>query len=145
MGIILGGAIVERCAGGYEGKHSLIYCFVFSGLAFICTIPVKYASGVYSFGIILWGVLFFGGAVIPNLQGVMISSLKKHLRASGNSISNIFQNLLGFLPAPFLYGLIYQHTKDSDPKLAMALTLWYSLAGFSLIGLAMVLRYKYVS
>lgn len=142
LGIILGGVFVQKVVGGYESRHSILACFVFSVLASCCSLPVKMIDSVYYFGLMLWFVLFFGGAVIPNLQGVMISSLKEELRASGNSIANILQNLIGFLPAPFCYGLIYEVEKDSDPKLAMALTLWYSFVGIILVGFGMFFRYK---
>lgn len=140
-GIILGGIFVQKVVGGYEAKHSILACFSFALIAGCCALPVKMIDSVLGFGVMLWFVLFFGGAVIPNLQGVMISSLKEDLRAAGNSISNILQNLIGFLPAPFCYGLIYNIHKDSDPKLAMALTLWYSFVGVILVVFGMYFRY----
>lgn len=142
LGIIIGGAIVQKCAGGYEGKHSLAFCLGFAAMAFLCALPIRIVMGIYTFGIVLWAVLFFGGAVIPNLQGVMISSLKKDSRAAGNSISNIFQNLLGFLPAPFVYGIIFENTKSTDPKLAMTIVLWYSFIGVMFIFSSMIVRYR---
>lgn len=129
LGIIIGGAIVEKYAGGYEGKHSITFSIVFATCAFCSALPIGLLESLTAYGIMLWSVLFFGGAVIPNIQGIMISSLKKDLRAAGNSISNILQNLIGFLPAPMVYGFIFEKTKDSNPKLAMTLTLWYSGVG----------------
>lgn len=142
LGIIIGGLIVQKFAGGYEGKNALLYCFVFSICAFACTIPTRFADNIYAFGAILWGTMFFGGAVIPNLQGAMISSLRKQLRAPGNSISNIFQCLLGFLPAPFVYGIIYEHTENYDNKIAMNVILSYSIVGVIFIFVSMMLNYK---
>lgn len=129
-------------AGGYSGKHSISFSFIFAIFAFACTSPIRIISGLYSFSLLLWGVLFFGGAVIPSLQGAMISSLNHDLRAAGNSITNILQNLLGFLPAPFVYGFIYENSKNSDPKLAMTVTLWSSVMGLIFIGLAMTYRLR---
>lgn len=142
LGTIIGGAIVDKFAGGYAGKHSISFSFIFAILAFACTSPIRIISGLYSFSLLLWGVLFFGGAVIPSLQGAMISSLNNDLRAAGNSITNILQNLLGFLPAPFVYGFIYEISKKSDPKLAMTVTLWSSAMGLIFIGLAMAYRLR---
>lgn len=86
--------------------------------------------------------MFFGGAVIPNIQGIMISSLNPDLRAAGNSISNIMQNLLGFLPAPFIYGVIYKFSKDYDKKLAFTCTLYYAFVGVIFITLSLYVRFK---
>lgn len=142
LGTIVGGAIVDKFAGGYTGKHSITFSFIFAVFAFICTSPIKFVNGLYSFSLLLWGVLFFGGAVIPSLQGAMISSLSHDLRAAGNSITNILQNLIGFLPAPFVYGFIYEASKDKDPKLAMSITLWSSVLGLVFIGLSAFTRLK---
>ena len=129
LGIIIGGAVVQKYAGGYEGKHSITFSVVFAACAFCSALPISFLESLGAYGVMLWSVLFFGGAVIPNIQGIMISSLKPELRAAGNSVSNILQNLIGFLPAPLVYGFIYERTKDSNPKLAMSLTLWYAGVG----------------
>lgn len=72
----------------------------------------------------------------------MISSLSPENRAAGNSISNILQNLIGFLPAPFVYGMIFESTKKTDPKLAMGITLWYSCIGIVFIVISAFFRYR---
>ena len=135
IGIIAGGAIVQKYAGGYEAKSSIIFAMLFLLLAFAAALPFRYMDSVYGFSACLWGIMFFGGAAIPILQGIMISSLKNDLRAAGNSVSNILQNLLGFLPAPVVYGFIYEKTKKIDPKAAMTCVLFYSIVG---IGFACV-------
>jgi len=143
LGIIIGGAIVQKAAKGYEGKHSIFFCFIFGICAFSSTIPVSFVDNKYIFAVILWSVLFFGGAIIPNIQGIMISSLQPNLRAAGNSLSNILQNSLGFLPAPFVYGVIYEYSKSSQPKLAMIVVLSYSIVGVMFICISMIFRYKH--
>lgn len=140
LGIILGGAIVQKFAGGYEGKHSIHFCIAFAIGAVIFAIPIRLFDGTAVFGVCLWAILLFGGAIIPNVQGIMISSLKNNQKAAGNSVSNILQNLIGFLPAPFIYGFIYERTKDTDPKLAMCLTLFYSAVGVLFLILGMYYR-----
>ncbi len=42
---------------------------------------------------------------MPAVMGLMISSVPKKLRAFANSTASLFHNLLGYLPAPFIYGL----------------------------------------
>lgn len=142
LGIIAGGAIVQKFAGGYEGKHSITISLIFALCAFASSLPINVATTIEEYGACLWAVLFFGGAVIPNVQGIMISSLDNQLRAAGNSVSNILQNLLGFLPAPFVYGIIFQNTKDTNPRCAMMVTLMYSLVGVGFIAAAMYYRSK---
>ena len=123
-------------------KNFKLSCFIFSLLAFTASIPIMLIEKDYIFAVFLWMILFLGGGTIPIIQGIMISSLKPELRASANSISNTLSNLLGFLPAPFIYGVIYDNTKDTQPKLAMSMVLSYSGIGVILIGIAMFFRYK---
>ena len=54
----------------------------------------------------VWLELFFGAAIVPTLQGLMISSIPTELRALGNSFAQLVMNLLGNLPAPLLYGYV---------------------------------------
>lgn len=142
LGIFFGGAVVQKYANGYESKSSIVYCLIFSVSGFLSSIPVGFIDNIWTFSLCLWSILFFGGAVIPNIQGIMISSLTPDLRASGNSISNTIQNLLGFLPAPIVYGLIYDKTKGVNPKIAMVSVLLYSVVGMICIGLVLFYRYK---
>lgn len=143
LGFLVGGILADTLCGGYTAKHSITLSLAFSVLSLISTIPIRMAPGLYSFGITLWIVLFLSSSVFPSLQGVMISSLSHELKAAGNSISTILLNLLGCLPAPFIYGFIYEKTKHSDPKLAMSLMLWLpSIASVIFIGLAVIFRLK---
>lgn len=143
LGFLLGGILADVLVGGYVTKHSITLSLVFSILSLISTIPIRMAPGLYSFGTSLWIILFLSSSVFPSLQGVMISSLSHELKAAGNSISTIILNLLGCLPAPFIYGFIYENTKHSDPKLAMSLMLWIpSISSVIFISLAMIFRFK---
>ena len=42
--------------------------------------------------------------------GTMISSVPKYSRPYASSLGAIFMNLLGYLPAPFLYGWVDEIT-----------------------------------
>jgi len=66
----------------------------------------------------------------------MISSVPKKYRAFGNSTAQIFLNLFGFLPAPFLYGLICQLTGGRDSQWGMVLIMFWSIFGLGTVSLA---------
>lgn len=55
---------------------------------------------------LLWVVLFFGGAMMPGLTGIMMASVSPYLRAFGNSTGEIIKNIFGYFPSPFVYGLM---------------------------------------
>lgn len=141
LGVVIGGIIVQKM-GGYEQKHSILYCLVMLAVGAFLTLPVYWLESIWSITAMIWMVLFFGGSTIPILIGILISSLHPDLRAAGNSVSNVVNYLIGWFPAPFFYSLIYERTKDSTPKLAMALTLGYSFFGLVFLILATLFRYK---
>ena len=66
----------------------------------------------------------------------MISSVPRKYRAFGNSTAQIFLNLLGFLPSPFLYGLICELTGGRDSRWGMVLIMFWSIAGLGTISVA---------
>ena len=75
----------------------------------LCALPISYIrkNEHYIYVIILlWFLLFGGGFVLPCATGIMLNTVEEEHRTSANSIANIGYNLLGFLPAPYLYGMV---------------------------------------
>ena len=64
----------------------------------------------------MWLAFFFGGAIVPILTGIIINSLPQHLRASGNSLQLFIGTLLGYLPAPYIYGALEDYFDDGGKK-----------------------------
>jgi MFS family permease len=52
--------------------------------------------------------LFFGGMVMPPATGIMLNQVPQNMRTVCNSIANICYNLFGYVPAPYIYGFMYQ-------------------------------------
>ena len=63
--------------------------------------------------------LFTGGLCVPVLMGYMINTVPKNLQTEANSIANLTFNLLGFFPAPSLYGVVYQMNGSGDNRYGM--------------------------
>jgi hypothetical protein len=59
-------------------------------------------------------MLFLGGFILPSLTGIMLNSVDDHLRGSANSVAMLSYNLLGFMQAPFIYGLISKIVEKQD-------------------------------
>lgn len=140
FGIIIGGYIVHKC-GGYEGRKSLLICTLYGLCAFLTGIPIVFCNGILSFALFLWLFLFFGGSIVPNLTGIILSSLPNNLRAAGNSVTLFITTLIGFLPAPIVYGTIYEATKFTNAKrLAYGLIINYSVIALILITIGTIIR-----
>jgi hypothetical protein len=141
LGVIFGGILTSRI-GGYESKHSILLCLIFGILAAASSIPVPLVDHIVPFTVYLWLLLFFGGAIVPTITGIIISSLPLTLRGSANSITCIFCSLLGYMPAPFVYGSIYEATKYSNDRTGFMCVMYYSLVGVILLALACYFRYQ---
>lgn len=102
--IYLGGYVINRI-GGYEHPTSVYYVFVFGSIGIGAAVIIPFVENFYVLCILLWLTLYFGGAMMPGLTGIMMSSVSPYLRAFGNSTGEIIKNFFGYLPSPFIYGL----------------------------------------
>ena len=80
----LGGFVVSK-KGGYENPTTIYYVFLFSAIGIGAAIVIPFVDNFYFITILLWIVLFFGGAMMPGLTGIMMISVSPYLRAFGNS------------------------------------------------------------
>lgn len=71
--------------GGYDNPKTVYYVFVFSSIGIGSALIIPFVEGMVVICVLLWIVLFFGGAMMPGLTGIMMSSVSPYLRAFGNS------------------------------------------------------------
>ena len=72
------------------------------------------AETAMTMGIYICIEFFSLSFVMPVLTGVMITQVPYSAKTLSNSIANFSFNLFGYLPAPFLYGCVYQFTGADD-------------------------------
>mmetsp|Transcript_23060 Transcript_23060/g.35688 ORF Transcript_23060/g.35688 Transcript_23060/m.35688 type:complete len:141 (-) Transcript_23060:160-582(-) len=106
LGVVVGGN-VTTALGGYNSKKSLIVTCILAALCFVVSAPVPFIDNYYIFSGLLWMLLFSGGFILPSMTGIMLNTIDKELKTTANSLANLSYNMLGFLPAPFVYGAIY--------------------------------------
>ena len=71
------------------------------------------------------------------MTGIMLSTVDQNLKTTANSIANLAYNLGGYLPAPFVYGLIYDSGEGGHARTAMAtlmLSPTISVVAYYLVG-----------
>ena len=144
-GLLIGGYIVDYL-GGYSNKNSLVFCFIFSILSIIPATLLPLVNSYYLYAIFLWILLFCGSCILPTLQGIIIACLPKNIQGSGNSFVIFFYNLVGYLPAPFVYGFFKEYFDDkNDPKkgskAAQKICTWITFFAPILIGIATLFRF----
>ena len=140
MGVILGGYIVNYLQG-YEDRRVYDLCFYFSVITFINAIFALYSTKIIYFIIFTWIALLFGGAIMPTLTGIVITSLPQHLRASGNSLQLFIGTLCGYLPAPYIYGALEDLFNDGG-RISMIFNMGYFIICIILLGYTRHIKYS---
>ena len=92
--------------GGYSSKKARELILIGAWITLAVTIPIPLVDSFEWFGILMWCLLFFGGSMLPSLTGLMLNSVPDYQRGSANSIATLSYNMLGWMPAPFVYGLV---------------------------------------
>ena len=129
LGVLTGGILIQYLGGYTTGKALDACCkltfvgFIFAGLLPIFENPILFV-------IIMWLLLFFESSITPGLTGLMISSIPDSYKEVGNSITQLCYNLIGFLPSPFIYGLVSSYTGGSDSKWGLSVIILWSFFGF---------------
>jgi MFS transporter, Spinster family, sphingosine-1-phosphate transporter len=119
LGIIIGGNVSAALGGIHEKKTLYVALFV-SLLALMAGVPVPFLTNFWGIIALLWLLLFFGGSLMPWLTGVLLATVPKDQIATANSIANLGYNLIGYLPAPVVYGCIYDAGTGGNARVAMA-------------------------
>ena len=60
----------------------------------------------------IWLVLFFGGAILPALTGIIINAVGEDCKNMASSFSMFMYNIVGYAMAPLLSGVVSDATKD---------------------------------
>lgn len=108
IGVVFGGALSHKF-GGYTGSNAITLLCALGSVATVCALTSPYV-GWSVFVALLWFVLFFGAALMPTLTGIMLRCVDEDLKPWASSFSGFLCNLLGYLPSPFIYGLVCQYT-----------------------------------
>ena len=127
LGVLLGPLIKNKLCQTNLQK-SLIFCSVLGFLSFICSIPAPLTLNLFYFIILMWLILFFGGGIVPILTSIIINTVPENLMTSANSLTNFTTNALGYLPSPYIYGILSDIYGDLG-KMGMKVTLWISIVG----------------
>jgi len=106
VGVIVGGNITTAL-GGYTTKKSLYATVGMAYMTMFSAVPIPFVNSFEVVVALLWLLLFFGGAILPSCTGLMLNTVDITKKTTANSLANLSYNMFGTLPAPFIYGAIY--------------------------------------
>ena len=142
LGVLTGGILIQYL-GGYTTCKAIDACSKLTFIGFICSCILPIFEIPILFVFIMWLLLFFESSVTPGLTGLMISSIPDNYKELGNSITQLCYNLIGFLPSPYIYGLVSSYTGGGDSKWGLSVIILWSFFGFiSLIFAKKIFNYN---
>ena len=118
LGVVIGGNITTKL-GGYSTYTNLVMT---CGAGLFCALvaaPVVFINQFFVFTSLVWLLLFFGGFILPSMTGIMLNTVDSSLKTSANSLAYLSYNLFGYLPAPSVYGWIYDYGDGGNAKTAL--------------------------
>ena len=119
LGVVIGGNVTSAL-GGFRSQKSLMLALLIASLCVATAAPIPFLNDFWIFVACLWFLLFFGGFNMPCLSGIMLESIDPKFKATGNAVANLSYNLIGFLPAPSVYGFVYDYGEGNNARAAMA-------------------------
>ncbi|CAD8137277.1 unnamed protein product [Paramecium octaurelia] len=141
-GVYLGSQVLNNDVGN-KGFRVMKIAAIELSLASISLALIPHVDNQEMIVLLLWSLLFFGGSAIPSMMGIMITSLQREERISGNQLSHLFLDLFGYLPAPAVYGYVQIISGGSTSRKGMVMLSCISF--LSLIFLLLAIYKKYLS
>jgi len=138
FGAVISSKIGDSMKGGYHSKNALPLCFWVLFASFWVGMLLLYFSNWIIINVLLWIFLFLGAIAVPFMTGIMLNSVTQDHKAAANSIANFIYNMLGYLPAPYLYGVISEKTGGKTSKWGMIVTFLVNILTCVFIGLAIL-------
>lgn len=120
-GAILSGQI-GKSIGGYQSPKVIPILLCFQFCATVIGISIPLLNDFDHATLLLWMLLFFGGLMLPLQTGLMLSTVEPELRPKANALAYFCYNLLGFLPGPYIYGLVTDATGGKTSRWGLVAT-----------------------
>lgn len=105
---------------------------------------MPFVTNLYSLLALIWGYLFFGGILVPVITPYMLNSIEEEAeRAIGNAAANVLYYGLGYLPAPWVWGMVNEYTGGTKSVYGFVTTLGMNIPAAIMLAIAMCFRPKH--
>ena len=116
-----------------------------SVLVTLIALPIPLLRTVNSAFICIWLVFFCGSFIVPTLTGILLGMVRQEMRITAQAVATLTFNLIGYLPAPVIYGVVSDMPLGSferRQRFALASILYVLIAQSILLSLAYSIKYK---
>lgn len=136
LGIVVGGNVGTKL-GGFNTRRSMRMTCALAPLAIFSAVPIPFVDSFAVVAALVWFLLFAGGFILPSCISVMLNQVAKDQKTAANSVGNFFFNILGYLPAPFLYGFIYDMGEGGNARVAMGFIMFTPILAIAFLWASM--------
>ena len=141
IGGSVGGSIVTYF-GGYEHKNSCKVISIFSVCTLITTYFLCYTNTLFTFCASLFAFYATAYMFYPIITGYAVNALNAKQKGTGYSFTILICTICGNFPGPLYYGIINDHFKETNPRMAWRCSIFYYIVGFTLLQFACYYRYQ---
>ena len=152
-GVIFGGWVIDRL-GGFEGDRGPELTSransIFGFFATVAAIPAGFFDNFAVCLMLVWFVLFFGGAIVPGATGLVLSSVPSKLDSLASAMSMLAFNIVGYAGGVLIPALYMQYFMSNcvdkreqcykiSLKLGWRVVLWWSVLAW----LSFIISYRF--
>ncbi|OQR82526.1 Major Facilitator Superfamily (MFS) [Achlya hypogyna] len=147
LGVVFGGKLIDYY-GGYAGPvqeaKALRICMLLGIFAVAAALPISFTYNTFWIAVLLWVMLFCGGALLSPCSGIVIACAPPHLRPLASSVAYTSYNFLGYAASNYIPGkvmnIILEHTATpvgapSDEaymyRVGFRIVTWWSIFAFA--------------
>eukprot|EP00474_Spongospora_subterranea_P010444 CRZ10902.1 hypothetical protein [Spongospora subterranea] len=114
-GVLFGGWLIDYI-GGYIGPQQTIKAMktnaILGAIAIASALVLMSAGTLTTVMVLVFVLLFAGGATVPSCTGILVTCVPSHLQAHASSVSQLAFNVFGFALSTVVSGLIMQLTSS---------------------------------
>jgi len=74
LGVVVGGNVTTKLGGYNSEQAARITCFA-GVFCLACAVPIPFLDNFVIIAALLWFLLFFGGAILPAMTGMMLNTV----------------------------------------------------------------------
>jgi len=116
LGVVAGGSFFSAI-GGYNNPRAFTWCMIIGSWALVFAAPLPFSEEKWLTYCCTWMLLFVGASILTPLTGIMLNAVEESRRPAANSLATLIYNLLGYFPAPFLYGAIAEKGNGTEDEI----------------------------
>jgi MFS family permease len=138
----LTGGVVISYYGGVHTKKAREAMLIAGWVCIVITIPMPGIDSFLNYGICLFVLFFLGGSLLPSLTCLMLASVPESKRGSANSIAVFAYNMFGWMPAPFIYGVVSKFSDNKSSRYPMIVILYSGFVTLTIMTIVILRKFR---